>query len=142
MEKLKVQKLQSEAKLPERAHEDDAGLDLFAIEPIEIAAGEREIIRTGIAIEISSGYAGLVWDKSGIATRRGLKTLGGVIDAGFRGEVKVGFVNLSSESQQIKVGEKIAQLLIQSVERPAIEAVQDLADSERGERGFGSSGVQ
>lgn len=138
---LKVKKIDAAAKLPTRATAGDAGLDLYSVEDVAIQPGDRLVVRTGIAMEIPSGYAGLVWDKSGLAAKRGLKTMGGVIDAGYRGEIQVVLVNLGSDVHAIAVGDKIAQLLIQKVELPDIEEVSGLSDSERGDGGFGSTGV-
>lgn len=139
-EKLKIKKLDPDAKVPTYQYEHDAGLDLYAIEDHTLEPGKRTRVRTGIAMEIPLGYVGLVWDKSGISMNHGIKTLGGVIDAGYRGELQIGLVNHSDETYEIKKGDKITQLLIQKVEHPEIEEVRDLSDTERAERGFGSSG--
>ncbi|MCX6713784.1 MAG: dUTP diphosphatase, partial [Candidatus Vogelbacteria bacterium] len=84
--KIKVKKLDLEAKLPSYAHLGDAGMDIYALEDVVLKSGERARIKTGIAIEIPNGFVGLVWDKSGISTNHGLKTLAGVVDSGYRGE--------------------------------------------------------
>lgn len=137
---LKIKRLEKEARLPCYAYRHDAGLDIFSIESVSIAPRERKAVRTGIALEIPEGYVGLVWDKSGVSMKGGVKTIGGVIDAGYRGEIQIGLVNLSGETYHIKKGDKITQLLIQKVEQPKIEEVEELSDSDRAERGFGSSG--
>lgn len=137
---LKIKKLKENAKVPAYAHPGDAGFDLFAVEEVVIPAGERVLVGTGIALEIPDGFAGLIWDKSGLATTHGLKTLGGVIDAGYRGEIKVGIINLSTEDYTISAGHKVAQLLVQKVERADIKEVVELSDAIRGEGGFGSTG--
>lgn len=137
---LKVKKLVPEAKLPSRAQQGDAGLDLYSAEDMVIVPKELRVVGTGIALEIPHGSVGLVWDKSGLAAKGGIKTMGGVIDAGYRGEIRVVLVNLGTVPHGIVAGDKIAQLLIQKVELPAIEEVSDLSDSERGEGGFGSTG--
>lgn len=137
---LKVKKLHPDAKLPTYAHHNDAGFDLYAIESVTIPAGERVLVGTGIAIEIPDGYVGLIWDKSGLSNTHGLKTLGGVVDAGYRGEIKAGVVNLSDESYTITVGHKVAQMLIQKVEHAEIREATELSDAVRGEGGFGSTG--
>jgi dUTP pyrophosphatase len=91
---LKIKKLHPHASLPSYAHAGDAGFDLFSIESVVIPASMRVLVRAGIAMEIPTGYVGLVWDKSGLSNNHGLKTLGGVIDAGYRGEIKVGLVKI------------------------------------------------
>lgn len=137
---IKVKKLHKDAKLPTYAHHDDAGFDLYAIESVSISVGARVLVGTGIAIEIPDGYVGLIWDKSGLSMVHGLKNLGGVIDAGYRGEIKAGVVNLSDEDYTITAGHKVAQMLIQKVERADIKEVAELSDTLRGHGGFGSSG--
>jgi len=137
---VKIQKLHTDAILPQYAHHDDAGMDFFAVENVALAPGERAQVPTGIAMEIPEGYVGLIWDKSGLSHRHGLKTLGGVIDAGYRGEVKIGVVNLGAEPYTIEAGHKVAQMLIQKVEQPTLTEVDSLQDSTRGENAFGSTG--
>lgn len=137
---LKIKKLKENAKIPAYAHPGDAGFDLFVAEEVVISAGKRVLVGTGIALEIPDGFVGLIWDKSGLATVHGLKTLGGVIDAGYRGEIKVGIINLSAEDYTISAGHKVAQMLIQKVERADIKEVAELSDAIRGEGGFGSTG--
>lgn len=139
--KFEVKKLVPDAKLPTRAHPDDAGLDFYAAEECVLAPGERRALKTGIALAIPSGYAGLFWDKSGLASKAGLKTMGGVIDASYRGEVQVIAANLSDMPYAVQKGSKIAQLLIQKVELPEICEVSELDDTIRGEGGFGSTGT-
>lgn len=138
--KLKIKKLNNEAVIPNYAHQNDAGFDLYSTETIEIASMSRVQVPTGIAIEIPDDYVGLVWDKSGLSHKNGLKTLGGVIDAGYRGEVKVGIINLGNEKYILEKGHKIAQMIIQKIEFCEIEIVEELSDSLRGEGGFGSTG--
>ncbi len=139
---LKVKKLHPDAIVPKYAHEGDAGLDLFSIEDLEISPGEKKLISTGISIEIPKNYVGLVWDKSGMAANHNLHTLAGVIDSGYRGEVKIVLMNLGKESKQIEKSQKIAQLLIQPIETAGIQEVLELSDTSRGEGGFGSSGLK
>ena len=139
--KLEVKKLQPDAVLPARAHHDDAGLDLYANETLTLEPGERRTVKTGIALAIPTGYVGLIWDKSSIPHKWGVKTMGGVIDASYRGEVGVIMVNLSQESYVIEKGAKISQLLIQKVELPEVCEVLELDDTIRGEGGFGSTGT-
>lgn len=137
---LKIKKISPDAKIPTYAHHDDAGFDLYASENVTISVGTRAVLGTGIAMEIPDGYVGLIWDKSGLSNTHGLKTLGGVIDAGYRGEVKVGIINLSNEDYMVGAGHKIAQMLIQKVEHAEIKEVDELSDAIRGEGGFGSTG--
>jgi dUTP pyrophosphatase len=137
---LKIKRLNEEAKIPAYAYPMDAGFDLCASEEVAFEVGQYGAVPTGLAFEIPEGYVGLVWDKSGLSINHGLKTLAGVIDAGYRGEVKVGMVNLGKETHVFKKGEKVAQMLIQKVEQPIIEVVEELSETHRGEKGFGSSG--
>lgn len=137
--KLKVKRLSSVVSIPKYAHEGDAGLDLQATEEMEIPAGSRAKIATGLAFEIPEGFVGLIWDRSGISSKKGLKVLGGVIDSGYRGEVFVTLANVSREPVLVEEGEKIAQMLIQRVEKVDIESTEELSESDRGSRGFGSS---
>ncbi len=129
-----------DARLPSYAHVGDAGMDLFATESMMVAVGERVLISTGVAMEIPMGYVGLIWDKSGLSNNHGLKVIGGVIDAGYRGEVKVGIANIGTEDYKIGAGHKVAQMLIQKVEHPQIVEVAELSEAARGDGGFGSTG--
>lgn len=138
--KLYIKKLSPQAILPGYAHPGDAGMDLYACESVTLGRGERVQVKTGIAVHIPDEHVGLVWDKSGLSHKHGLKTMGGVIDAGYRGEIMVGMVNLGDEPYTILAGHKVAQMLIQKVERVEIEEVLDLDGSSRGEAGFGSTG--
>src|SRR6056297_2430438 len=140
--KVKIKKLTDDAKIFNYAHEGDAGLDIYANEDKIIKSNTRDIISTGIAIAIDKGYVGLVWDKSGIASKKGIKTMGGVIDNGYRGEVKIVLLNTTNEDYTVEKGNKIAQMLIQKIERAEIDEVQDLDETIRGEGGFGSTGTK
>lgn len=137
---LKIKKLRADAKVPTRAHRGDAGFDLCTVDEVVAHAGQRVLVGTGLAMEIPDGFVGLVWDKSGLSNNHGLKTLGGVVDAGYRGEVKVGIINLSATDYTIGTGHKVAQILIQKVEHVEIKEVDDLSNATRGEGGFGSTG--
>ncbi|MFA7208896.1 MAG: dUTP diphosphatase [Parcubacteria group bacterium] len=139
--KIRIKKLETDAKIPQYAIAGDAGMDFFSLEDLELRPMERSACRTGIAMQIPDGYVGLIWDKSGIAIKSGIKVLGGVIDSGYRGEVKIGLVNLSQETYKIGKGDKIAQMLIQKVENPEVIEVGGLDETERGNGGFGSTGV-
>lgn len=138
--KLRIQKIDSEAKLPSFAYEGDAGMDLFSCEDCEIGPMDVKAVRTGLKIAVPGGHAGFVWDKSGLASNARLKTLAGVLDSGYRGEFKVVLCNLGQTSYQVKKHQKIAQLIIKKIEKPEI-VEEALDDTERGERGFGSSGI-
>jgi dUTP pyrophosphatase len=141
--RLPVRRLDPDATLPTYARSGDAGLDLFSAEALTLQPGERATVPTGIAVAIPEGYAGFVHARSGRALKEGLAlpNAPGLIDSGYRGELKVVVVNLDLSSPiDIKRGDKIAQLVIQRVETTAVEAVDVLPESERGEAGFGSSG--
>ncbi len=138
--RLKIKRLCADAKLPAYAMIGDAGLDLFASETVILKKGDKAAIPTGIAMEIPDGYVGLIWDKSGLAVKSGLKTLGGVIDSGYRGEVLVGMINLGAADFAFEKGNKIAQMIIQKKESVIVEEAAELSDADRGARGFGSSG--
>jgi dUTP pyrophosphatase len=138
--KLNIKKLHPEAKLPEYAHSTDSGMDLFALNNKIIKSGEIAHIETGIAIDLPRGYVALVWDKGSIGMIHGLKTLGGVFDAGYTGDYTIGLVNLNNKIYKIEKGSKIAQLLIQKVEHPKIIEVKELKKSKRGSGRFGSTG--
>jgi len=137
---LKIKKMHEGAVVPQYAHHGDAALDLYCVESVTIAPMERIAIPTGIAMEIPDGYVGLIWDKSGLSIKHGLKTLGGVVDSTYRGEVLVGMVNLSKEPYTFQAGNKVAQMIIQKKETVLVEEVFDLSDTLRGEGGFGSTG--
>ncbi len=143
MSPLRVRRLDPRARLPTRAYPDDAGLDLHALEPVTLAPGERAAVRTGIAVELPDGHAGLVLPRSGLAARHGIALVNapGLIDAGYRGEVKVLLLNTDrAEAFAIGPGDRIAQLVLVRVESPEVAEVEELAISERGHGGFGSSG--
>lgn len=142
MKALRAKKLDPGAKLPCRAHPADAGLDLHALESIEIPASQGARLRTGIALEIQEGFVGMVADRSSLASR-GLKTAGGIIDAGYRGEIQVVMRNLTPEAIRLEAGERIAQLLVIPVALPQIEELpegEELGQSSRAAGGFGSTG--
>jgi len=141
---LRVQRLHPAAKLPVRAHHDDAGYDLHALEAARLHPGERATLRTGIAIELPPGHAGLVLPRSGLAARHGIAIVNapGLIDAGYRGELKVLLLNTDREAPfALAAGDRIAQLVVVPVAAPDIVEVADLAASKRGDGGFGSTGA-
>jgi dUTP diphosphatase len=136
-------RLDPRARVPTRAHPDDAGMDLCAVEAAVLAPGERASIGTGIAVEIPAGYAGLVLPRSGLAARHGISVVNapGLIDAGYRGEIRVLLLNTDPrESFAVEVGARIAQLVVIAVALPDAVEVESLETSQRGTGGFGSSG--
>ena len=143
MTAVSVKRLRPDARLPVQAYPGDAGLDLAACERVELAPGERAVVGTGIAVAIPPGHAGLVVPRSGLAARHGLGKVNapGLIDEGYRGEVKVILLNTDREAPfVVEPGMRIAQLVV--VELPSIEVleVEELPASERGDGGLGSSG--
>lgn len=139
MNDLRTLKLSPQAVLPTRAHPDDAGLDLYALEPVTLGPGQGETVGTGIAVALPAGHVGLVADRSSLA-KRGLKTAGGVIDAGYRGELKVLLWNLSGQPQTLARGERVGQLLILPMAAPSVREAESLDQTARGANGFGSTG--
>ena len=137
---LKIKRIHPEAKLPSYGHPGDAGLDLFSCVDCVLDEGEVRAVQTGIQVAIPQGYAGLIWDKSGISLK-GVHRLAGVVDAGYRGEIQVVMVNLGCEPFEIKTGMKIAQMLVQPVDEVKVVEAGDLDDTTRGEGGFGSTGL-
>lgn len=140
---LRVRRLDPAAPLPERAHPGDAGIDLSANEDVTLAPGARAAVGTGLAVAVPDGWVGLVHPRSGLALRHGLTVANapGTIDSGYRGELKVLLVNLGDQSVTIARGDRIAQLLLQQVGRPVVMEVEDLDATDRGEGGFGSTGI-
>ena len=140
---LRIKRLAPRAVLPRRAHPGDAGLDLHALDGFELAPGERAQVRTGIAIALPPGTAGLVLPRSGLAARHGISLVNapGLIDEGYRGEVQVLLLNTDREQTfRAEPGDRIAQLVVVDVEAPEIVESDDLGDTSRGSGGFGSSG--
>ena len=138
--KLKIKRLHADAKIPVYSHHDDAGFDLFVPENIIVKNGERIGVPTGIAMEIPEGYVGLIWDKRGLSIKHGIKTLGGVIDSTYRGEVLVGVINLSGVDYTFEKGHKVAQMIIQKFEHCDILQVDELSETVRGIGREGSTG--
>ncbi len=137
-----VRLLHPSARLPRQAHPGDAGADLCSVETVTLLPGERKDVGTGLALAIPPGYAGFVQPRSGLALKHGIMVVNspGLIDAGYRGEVRVLLYNSGAEPVAIRVGERIAQLVVQAVEEPDFVAVTELPETVRGEGGFGSSG--
>ena len=141
---LPLQILSEQAQVPAYAHSDDAGLDLRSTVDITLNPFERQLIPTGIAIAIPSGYAGFVQPRSGMAIKHGLSLVNrpGLIDANYRGEIKVPAINLDPQTPiEIHVGDRIAQLVLLPIARAGIVETDELPHSDRGANGFGSSGV-
>ena len=139
---VKIKRLDPEAILPTRAHPLDAGLDLYALETSDCPIDKVGKVRTGIAVQIPKGYVGIIRDRSSVS-QRGLKITAGIIDAGYTGDITACFLNMSGKYNGFFKGDKVAQLLIIPVLLPEIEVVETLDPmevSERGEKGFGSSG--
>ena len=137
---VRFKKLDPRAADLEYAHDGDAGFDFRCLEGFTLEPGERRSVGTGLAIELPDGYVSLIWEKSGLAFNHGIKTFGGVVDSGYRGEYKVGLINVSDEPYTFAAGDKVAQVLIQKVERATFVQVDELSDSARGADGFGSTG--
>jgi dUTP pyrophosphatase len=141
--RLRVRRIEAGARLPTRAYPGDAGLDLYALEDGVLEPGDRASVRTGIALEIPDGQAGLVLPRSGLAARHGIALVNapGLIDSGYRGEIRVLLLNTDRQAPfTIDAGERIAQLVLVRIETPEVVEVKELALSERGAGGFGSSG--
>jgi dUTP pyrophosphatase len=140
---LPIRRLHEGAVLPSRAYPGDAGLDLAAAEAAELNPGSRATIGTGLAIALPDGHAGLVLPRSGLASKHGIGVLNapGLIDSGYRGEVRVILHNHGSETFRVDPGMRIAQLVLVAVEDVALVAVEELPATERGEGGHGSSGL-
>jgi dUTP pyrophosphatase len=139
---LPIQRLRSDAVVPDRAYAGDAGLDLAACERVELGPGERALVGTGLAVAIPEGYAGFVQPRSGLATRHGLTIVNspGLVDSGYRGELRVVLLNTDArESFVVEPGMRIAQLVVLPIPELELVEVDELPASERGVRGFGSS---
>jgi dUTP pyrophosphatase len=139
---LPVVRLRPEASLPTQAYPGDAGLDLAACERVELAPGERAVVSTGIAVALPDGYAGFVQPRSGLAARSGVTVVNapGLIDSGYRGEVKIVLLNTDLERTFVaEPGDRVAQLVVMPVPGALVVEVDELPGTERGARGFGSS---
>lgn len=139
VEHLKIKKLADDAKLPQRGSPDAAGLDLFTIESVDIPAGERALLKTGIAMAIPRGMVGLIWPRSKLAAKKGIDVLAGVIDADYRGEVMISLLNTSSETVELRKGDKVAQMIIQPFVGLHIASTDDLDETQRGSAGINST---
>ncbi len=142
MIELPIRRLHEDATLPERAYSGDAGLDLAACERVELGPGERAIVPTGLAVAIPEGYAGFVQPRSGLAARQGISVVNspGLIDSGYRGEIRVVLLNTDAEHTFVaEPGDRIAQLVVLPIPELELVEVDELPETERGVRGFGSS---
>src|SRR5450755_126275 len=138
-----IKRLDPGLPLPARAHPGDAGTDLFAAADVELAPGQRAVVPTGVAIALPDGYAAFVHPRSGLAARHGVTLVNapGTVDAGYRGEIRVTLLNTDASSPvRFQRGDRIAQLVVQQVERPVFHEVDTLPGSARGDGGFGSTG--
>ena len=138
-----IEVLIGSGQIPEYSHPGDAGADLHAAEPVELAPGARATVGTGVSIALPNGFVGFVVPRSGLAARHGITIVNspGTVDAGYRGEIRVTLLNTDAEaSYSIAVGDRIAQLIVQPVARARFIRVERLPGSERGEAGFGSTG--
>jgi len=138
-----IRQLDPGLPLPQRAHPGDAGSDLYAAADVRLAPGQRAIVGTGVCIALPDGYAAFVHPRSGLAARHGVTIVNapGTVDAGYRGEIKVILLNTDAEHPvQFRRGDRIAQLVIQKIERPVFRTVTTLPGSQRGEGGHGSTG--
>ena len=142
MIELQIQRLRPEASLPGRAYAGDAGLDLAAVEGVVLRPGERAVVPTGIAVAIPEGFAGFVQARSGLAMRHGIAVVNspGLVDSGYRGELRVILLNTDrDETFVVEAGDRIAQLVVLPVPELDLVEVEELPESERSVRGFGSS---
>ena len=142
MIELPIRRLRPDAQVPTRAYAGDAGIDLAACERVELAPGERALVPTGLAVAIPPGYAGYVQPRSGLATKHGISIVNtpGLVDSGYRGELLVNLLNTDPRERfVVEPGMRIAQLVVLAVPDVEPVEVEELPDSERGDRGFGSS---
>ena len=137
---LKVKKLNPEAKLPTYAHPGDAGMDMYSLEDYDLQPGERRVFFLGFAMEFPEGYAAIVHDKGSLPTKAGIHTMGGVYDAGYRGEYNAILINLGPEAYHITKGDKLAQIVIYPVVIAELQEVEEISETARGEGRFGSTG--
>jgi len=139
---IKIKKICPDAQIPKYSHEGDAGMDLISVENVVIKPNHRIAVRTGLQVELPNGYEMQIRPKSGLALTKGITVLNspGTIDSGYRGEIKVILINLSSKDYCIERGDKIAQAVINKFERVKIEEANNLSETARGNGGFGSTG--
>ena len=138
---ISVKLLENNAKMPTRANVNDAGWDLYSTVDIVIPSKQRNTVKTGIALEIPESMAGLIWPRSGLSVKKGIDVLAGVVDSGYRGEIMVCLYNTSDEDVSISHGDRIAQIIFQEIPRIVMINQEELGSSQRGDKGFGSSGI-
>ena len=142
IEIVQVKKLRSDAKIPTRESDFAAGSDLYSVETVEILPGHRAIIPTGISVAFSQDAYIRIAPRSGLAAKHGIDTMAGVVDADYRGEIKVILVNLGQERFIVKAGDRIAQMILERIKTPLFSEVTSLSDTSRASNGFGSTGMQ
>ena len=140
MIEIKIRKLTEDAIIPKYAHYGDAGFDLCSIGKYTIGPKEKAVVKTGLQIEIPDGHFGSIRDRSGLAVKHSIHTLAGVVDSGYRGEVKVALINLGEIEFIIREKDRIAQMIIHPYEFCNFREVEDISETSRGDGGFGSSG--
>jgi dUTP pyrophosphatase len=140
MDLIKAKKLDSEAVIPTKSHQSDAGWDLYALEDGQVEPKDKTLIKTGVSLEIPTGFVGLIWPRSGLAVKSGIDVFAGVVDSGYRGDVGVCLYNSSGSIFKFKKGDRIAQILFQEIPNFKIQEVTELDCTPRCEEGFGSSG--
>lgn len=142
---MPLRRLDPDLPLPRRAHADDAGVDLYSAEDVELAPGQRRLVGTGVAVALPTGTVGLIHPRSGLAARNGLSIVNapGTVDSGYRGEIKINLINLDPDAPlSITRGTRIAQLLVQRVELVDFVEVDELDETVRGDAGHGSTGTR
>jgi deoxyuridine 5'-triphosphate nucleotidohydrolase len=137
---IKVKKLYEDVELPHYGRPGDAGLDLCSREDKLLTPGKQYLFKIGLSIALPEGTVGLIWDRSGMAAKHGIKTMAGVLDHTYRGELGVVLINLTENEYEVKRGDRIAQLLIQPIISVDVHTVEDLDETQRGLAGFGSTG--
>ncbi|MBU0597592.1 dUTP diphosphatase [Patescibacteria group bacterium] len=138
--KVNIKLLKPNAKIPSYGRKGDAGLDLYSCEDYELKPVERHSFGLGVAIELPRDLVALIWDRGGMAAKKGIHSIAGVIDSNYRGEVNVVLLNTSKELYKIKKGDRIAQMIVQKCEAVEFNQVDELKESERGDQGWFSSG--
>lgn len=138
---LGVKLLDPQSRVPTKAHDADAGFDLYSNIKTVIPPKQRKTVSTGIVLQMPEHMAGLIWPRSGLSVKQGIDVLAGVVDSGYRGEIMVCLYNTSDENVHIRTGDRIAQIIFQEVPRVTMEVHETLGSSQRGDNGFGSSGT-
>jgi dUTP pyrophosphatase len=136
----RIKKLHPDVQLPVYKRPGDAGMDIFSREDFMLVPGEQHVFMTGWSLALPPGFVSLIWDRSGMAAKNGIKVMGGVIEHSYRGEYGVVLINLTKAPYEVKRGDRIAQLLIQPICTAALEEVDELDETHRGDGAWGSSG--